>query len=72
MIWLDGMTDFMDMSLSRLWELVIDRESKLAAVHSVTKSRTQLSMRTFKVNITVIVEEFIEKYLSHQEHKEKN
>ena len=49
---MNGITDLMDMSLSKLWELVIDREASRAAVHGVTKSQTGLSKLNNKGIVT--------------------
>ena len=52
--WLDGITDSMDMSLSKLWELVMERETWRAAVHGVTKSQTRLSDWTELINRSLL------------------
>ena len=60
MRWLHHITDSMDMSLSRLWEMAKDREAWLAAVHGVTKSRTRLrDYTTINICIMLMYIEFI-------------
>ena len=56
MRWLDGITDLIDMSLNKLWELVMDMEAQHAAVHGVVKNQTQLSDWTELIQLNILTD----------------